>query len=96
MLIEVDPALLHQVGTRLTEAVGVIEHVKNRRDGLKALLADCGSDELQRAAGQFLDEWAYGVDCLEEDARTLAQLLTSSGKVYIELDDDIAKHFGVR
>lgn len=93
-LIRVDPRVLHDVGTRLTSAAQVASDVKHNRDSLKAHVADCGSSHLQGVVHEFLDEWAYGMDCMEDDARTLAQLLTSSGELYIEVETAIARGAG--
>jgi hypothetical protein len=92
-LIEVDPGLLAGVGQRLTAAIGVVEQIKNERDSLKALVDDSGDDGLHDAACTFLDKWAYGVGCLEQDARTLAGLLTQAGRVYVDTDTAIAGSF---
>ena len=92
-LIEVDPQALAGVGRRLTAAIAVVDQIREERDSLKALVEDCGDPALHDAACTFLDKWAYGVGCLEEDAQTLARLLTQSGRVYVETETCIATSF---
>jgi hypothetical protein len=92
-LIEVAPETLAGVGERLTAAIGVVDQIKGERDSLKALVEDCGDDGLHDAACTFLDKWAYGVGCLEQDARTLASMLTQAGRVYLDTDTAIGGSF---
>jgi hypothetical protein len=92
--LEVDPGLLALVGARLTAAIEVVDQVRDERDSLKGLVSDCGHAQLHDASCEFLDEWAYGLGCLKEDAEALAEMLTQSGRVYIEMETQIARSFG--
>jgi hypothetical protein len=87
VLLRVDPATLRALSRRLGEATVVARDVHESRGGLAALLADPGSDDVARATGRFLDEWAFGARCFEASAATLARLLERAGEVYIDVDE---------
>jgi hypothetical protein len=88
--IQVDPQGLSHVATELTQSLAVIDEVEHKRDALKALVSDAGNANVQDAAGEFLDKWAYGVSCLKKDAETLAQYLSQASALYIKTENAIA------
>lgn len=92
--IEVDGEVLRDTGARLTEAVSVAEQVRGSRDALRSSAPDFGHGGLAGAVGEFVERWSYGTEVLEDDARTLARLLTESGRVYVEVDTGIAGQCG--
>jgi len=92
--LEVDPGLLAIVGERLTAAIEVVDQVKDERDSLKGLVSDCGHPGVHDASCEFLDQWAYGVGCLKDDAKALADMLSLAGRVYLDMETQIAESFG--
>jgi hypothetical protein len=93
--IEVDPRLLAQAGTRLRDAVTVATEVSKRKGELAALAAAAaGHEPLADTVGEFMSRWAHGLGCLVEDGTTLASMLTDAGRVYIEVETQIAQAAG--
>ncbi len=89
--IEVDPAVLGQVANRLLESVEVAHQVTENRDSLKALIEDAGHEGVRAAIGSFLDRWAYGCECLTEDALQVADRLAKTSKLYIKTEETIVR-----
>jgi hypothetical protein len=89
--IEVDPQLLAQTGARLRDAVTVATEVAATRSELSALASAAGCERLTETLNEFLDRWAHGLGCLVGESRTLASMLTDSGRVYVDVESEIAR-----
>jgi hypothetical protein len=89
-LIAVDPQLLQLTGARLRDAVTVATEVAAENRTLAVLADDAGHGALTEAVHTFLAKWAHGLDCLVEDAETLATMLADSGAVYLDVESAIA------
>jgi hypothetical protein len=92
--LEVDPQLLAQAGTRLRDAVTVATEVSKKNGELAALAAGAGHDPLADTVAEFMSRWAHGLGCLVEDATTLASMLTDAGRVYLDVETQIAQAAG--
>ena len=92
--LEVDPQVLARTGARLREAVTVATEVSKRKGELSALAAAAGHDPLADTVAEFMSRWAHGLGCLVEDATTLASMLTDAGRVYVEVETEIAQAAG--
>jgi hypothetical protein len=92
--IEVDPQVLAQTGTRLRDAVTVATEVSKRKGELAALAASAGHEPLGDTVAEFMSRWAHGLGCLVEDATTLASMLTDAGRVYVDVETEIAQAAG--
>ena len=92
--IEVDPQVLAQTGTRLRDAVTVASEVSKRKGELAALAAGAGHEPLADTVSEFMSKWAHGLGCLVEDATTLASMLTDAGRVYVDVETEIAQAAG--
>lgn len=90
--IEVDPESLAELGHRLALAARAAADVRTSagRASMRLSAAECGSDHLAAAAAAFLDGWGYGCGHLSGDAKTLADLLTRAGTVYLDVESTIA------
>lgn len=89
--IEVDPQLLVQAGTRLRDAVTVATEVSWKTGAMTALAGAAGHDPLAFTVVEFMSRWAHGLGCLVDDATTLASMLTDSGRVYVDVETQIAR-----
>ncbi len=92
--IEVHPQLLAQTGVRLRDAVAVATEVSKRRGELTALASSAGHEPLADTVAEFMSKWAHGLGCLVEDASTLASMLTDAGRVYVDVETQIAQAAG--
>jgi hypothetical protein len=90
--IEVEPESLADLGRKLTLAAvvaGDVHHVWSAAAMLPSL-GDCGSERLAGAVAEFLLGWGYGCGFLHDDAKTLADLLSRAGTVYLDVEAAIA------
>lgn len=92
--IEVDPQLLAETGARLRDAVTVATEASKRDRELAALAADAGHEPLADMVAEFMSRWAHGLGCLVEDATTVASMLTDAGRVYVDVETQIAQAAG--
>jgi hypothetical protein len=90
--IKVNPGVLRDVATRLIESSAVAREVKDDRDGLKDRVSD-EHDVVRGAVESFLDEWAYGCECLLEDADQTSTRLSMASECYLEVEDVMSEGF---
>ena len=90
MRLEVDPSLLHDTATHLRDAVAVAREVAEDRGRLGSLVAGCGTARARVAAEQFVEEWAYGMGLVVEDAERLAEMLEAGAAGYAGVERAIA------
>ncbi len=92
--VRVDPAVLVTVSARLLDSVEVAARVKDSRDELKAAV-DAEHDVVRGAVHSFLDQWAYGCECLIDDATQTAARLERASECYLEHEDALAAAYRV-
>jgi hypothetical protein len=93
MWVRVEPAAIRALSRRLGEATTVARDVRDQSSGLHHLLDDPGSDELAGSARRFIEEWSFGVGCLEADAAVLSRMLDQAGDAYVQLEGAVAAEF---
>lgn len=91
--LEVEPAALGQLAGRLVDTVAVAQQAGRGSGWLKGYIQAAGHDLVRTATNSFLDRWAYGCECLVEDARALADRLEATSRVYVATETAIAEGF---
>lgn len=87
----VDISALERVRAGLGTVVGTLCQLGATLDGVSS--ADIGTDNLDRAAGDFMDKWSYGTKKLGEAADMIAQELDQALEVYSRADSAMANVF---
>ena len=90
-LIEVDPAELTGVASRIEAALTVGDDVQASHSALRSSASAAGRGDAESAIGSFLDTWKYGLSCINGDARNLAHLLRLTGTAYEQTDGAVAQ-----
>ncbi len=90
---EVDPSILEEIARRLVDSVEVAGEVKDKAGAVRPNPAEAGHEAVSGALDSFLDKWAYGCACLEEDAKQMAARLSQTSKLYLETELAIAGGF---
>jgi hypothetical protein len=73
--------------------VAVAREVAEERGRLGSLVTGCGTSRARVAAQQFVDEWAYGMGLVVEDAERLAGMLEAGAAGYTGVEGAIAGQF---
>lgn len=91
--IEVDPAMLGVVGERLVESVRIAGNVKEHHNRMAGHARNAGHPLVTDALGHFLSAWSYGCGCLVDDGNQMAERLDEASRVYLAVEEGIAKGF---
>lgn len=92
--IEVDPGEMQAVAGELTDSVAVAREVRKHHGRMAGTVDSTGHPIMQFALAAFLDRWSYGCGCLVSDADDMAVSLRKAGTIYLQVDENVARHAG--
>jgi hypothetical protein len=94
MRLQVDPDRLSETARPLREAAMVARDVHGAGASLAGHLTGAGSEQLRRAAGDFLDAWGRGLGGVAERGEALAQMLELAASSYGEANEQVRRRAG--
>jgi len=84
------PDDLRQASEKLSTAMDVVREINGRHDSAQVTSSDAGHTGAATAINNFIKTWSYGLSMLEQDGRTLADMLQAAGTAYGATDNQIA------
>jgi len=91
MRLQVDPERLAESAAPLRHAVEVAREVDAAREGLKAHVARAGSDQVRRAAEDFLDAWSHRLGGVADRGQALVRMLEWAASSYGEVEERLRR-----
>jgi hypothetical protein len=91
MRLQVDPERLAETAAPLRRAVEVAREVDAAREGLKAHVARAGSDQVRRAAEDFLDAWSRRLGGVADRGEALVRMLEWAASSYGEVEERLRR-----
>jgi hypothetical protein len=89
MRLQVDPERLAETAAPIRRAVDAAREVAAAREGLKAHVARAGSDQVRRAAEDFLDAWSHGLGGVADRGEALVRMLELAASSYGEVEERV-------
>jgi hypothetical protein len=92
--IKVTPDDLVATAGRVRQAMTAAEEARSKNGSLESDAASAGRADVEHAIRDFTSAWSYGLQCLSQDAGTLASFLELAGSTYEQVEQDIAQKAG--